>query len=227
MKRGRSLFKYYGERQWAEALHEGELLFRSLAYFRDLEDEETRGDRNEGAAVHRPAGGLVINNQTQGKTMTLPNYSFVSRAAQAEIFVFCLSRSMTEERQRRFKATACVEVLDIPKFCGRVQAALPSTATFPGLPGHMRIGQRVTYYTEQSAPTPRWALPDLIATSKLAGFAWQDEFRLVFSLTDALAFQNVKLTLEEQPDTGPDPADHRSYLVKAGGLADIYRIRDL
>ena len=71
VKRNRSMFKYYAERRWAEALMDGDLLFRSLAYFRDYEDEETRGDRNEGSAVFRPLGGLVLNNQTQGKTFTL------------------------------------------------------------------------------------------------------------------------------------------------------------
>lgn len=35
------------------------------------------------------------------------------------------------------------------------------------------------------------ALPDLRATSKPDGYDWQDEFRLVFSLTDALTFENV------------------------------------
>ena len=38
-----SLFKYYDQRIWAEKFLDGELLFRSLAYFRDCEDA-VRGD---------------------------------------------------------------------------------------------------------------------------------------------------------------------------------------
>jgi hypothetical protein len=38
-----SLFKYYDQRIWAENFLDGEMLFRSLAYFRDCEDA-VRGD---------------------------------------------------------------------------------------------------------------------------------------------------------------------------------------
>jgi hypothetical protein len=40
-------------------------------------------------------------------------------------------------------------------------------------------------------PNRRWAGPDLTATAKLDSYGWQDEFRLVFSLTDALRFENI------------------------------------
>src|SRR4051812_37477758 len=119
MKPNRSLFKYYSERRWAEAFLDGDLLFRSLAFSRDYEDEETRGDRNEGSAVFRPAGGLVVNNETQGKTLTLPGHAFVSRAKQEEILVFCVSRSTTDRHREAFKAIVSVEILDIRKFCSR------------------------------------------------------------------------------------------------------------
>ncbi len=76
--------------------------------------------------------------------------------------------------------------LDTAAFCVRIEAALPPGATFPGRPGRTRIGQRVEYYRETGNCNPRWALPAVIATSKFADYAWQDEFRLVFSLTDAL-----------------------------------------
>jgi hypothetical protein len=227
MRRTRSLFKYYSERRWAEAFVQGELLFRSLAYFRDYEDEETRGDRNEGTAIHRPRGGLVINNQTQGKTFTLPDHAFVSRAKQSEIFVFCLSRSRTDEHRTRFKGVACVEICDIPAFCRRIQAALGPGATFPGRPGRTRIGHCVEYYREEDAAGTRWALPDLIATSKLDTYAWQDEFRLVFSLTNALAFENVELRLEQDVVNPGNPDEHKTHLVKAASLSDICRLHEL
>ena len=51
------------------------------------------------------------------------------------------------------------------------------------------------YYRETEGGKPRWALPEVIATSKLDSYAWQDEFRLVFSLTDALEFENVNTRL--------------------------------
>jgi hypothetical protein len=104
-----------------------------------------------------------------------------------------------------FKAGACVEVLDVPAFCARIEAALPANATFPGLPGRTRIGQRVEYYREAGQLGARWALRDRIAISKLQEYAWPDEFRLVFSLTDALGFE--KVSVKVAPQTAPMPAN--------------------
>ena len=167
--RRRSLYKYYSERKWAEEFLDGKLLFRSLAYFRDYEDKNVREDQNEGAALFRPEGGLIVNNLTQGKTFTLPDHAFESGANQEEIFVFCMSRSDTDELGRRFKAVVCVEILDVGTFCARVEAALPPAARFPGRAGRpARIGRRVEYYRETEGGNPRWALPEVIATSKIA-----------------------------------------------------------
>jgi hypothetical protein len=64
-----SLHKYFTDRKWAEAFLEGEVLFRSLAYFRDYEDEgedeKIRKDCKEGNLVFGPPGGLLMSNQTQ------------------------------------------------------------------------------------------------------------------------------------------------------------------
>ena len=131
MRRQRSLFKYYAERRWAEAFLDGELLFRSLAYFRDYEDGRIRGDRNEGRALYKPQDGLVAKNLTQGTTVTLPAHAFTSTAKQGEIFVFCLSRALTEKMRRGFNATVAVEIRDISAFCARIEAALPAEASLP------------------------------------------------------------------------------------------------
>jgi len=96
--RRRSLYKYFSEHKWAEALLDGEVLFRSLSYFRDYEDKNVRQDQNEGTTVFRPDGGLIFNNLTRGKTFTLhASHAFESTVKQDDIFVFCLSRSFTDE----------------------------------------------------------------------------------------------------------------------------------
>jgi len=222
-----SLFKYFTDRKWAEAFLEGKLRFRSLSFFRDYEDEEVRGDRKEGTTVFRPRAGLVINNLTQGKTMTLPNHSFESTANQEEIFVYCLSRSFTDELRKRFDAAACVEVFNVRSFFAAVEAALPSAAVFPGMPGHTRIGHPVEYYDETEGGNARWALPDVIATSKVNAYSWQDEYRLVFSLTDALGFEKVSTRLVgDSPALAPPLAEHRHYDVNAEGLREICRLHE-
>jgi len=222
-----NLYKYYSERKWANAFLDGEVLFRSLSYFRDLEDNNVREDQNEGTAIFRPEGGLIVNNLTQGKTFTLPGHAFESAANQQEIFVFCASRLLSDELREKFRAVVCVEILDIGKFCDRIEAALPARATFPGPTGRTRIGQRVEYYQETEGGNRRWALPDVIATSKLDSYSWQDEFRLVFSLTDALGFEKVDVRLVHGDSrTTPTQAEHHCYPVKARSLHDICRLHE-
>jgi hypothetical protein len=221
-----SLYKYYSERKWAEAFLKGEVLFRSLSYFRDLEDGQVRGDQNEGTSVFRPNGGLVITNQTQGWTRVLKG-AFKSAANFADIFVFCLSRSLNQRLWSEFRASVCIEITNIKEFCSRMEAALPPSAAFPGKPGRTRIGQSVEYYNETENCNPRWALPDLIAASKQQSYSWQDEYRLVFSLTDALDFEKIEARLVGENAHDPArPAEHRQYLLKAGRLDDICRVHD-
>ncbi len=225
--RRRSPYKYFRERKWAECFLDGSILFRSLAYFRDYEDGNVREDRNEGTAVFRPADGLITNNVTRGTTFTLPNSASESAAKQEEIFVFCMSRSLTDELRETFEASVVAEILDIPAFCRRVTETLPVKATFPGPNGKTRIGHRVKYYGETEGSAPRWALPDMIATSKLDTYTWQDEFRLVFTLTDAFAFENVDTRLVQgNPSEAVNPSEHRTFQVKITNLREICRLHE-
>jgi hypothetical protein len=178
-----------------------------------------REDRNEGNSVYRPAGGLLITNHSKGKTFTLPDFAFESTANQEEIFVFCVSRSLSDELRKRSKAVVCVEILKIQTLCERIKRALPPRATF-------RAG-RVDYYDPNEAPNPRWALPDQIAMSKFRSYEWQDEFRFVFCLTDALGFEKAALRLVKgDAREASKPAEHHSDLLKARSLRDICLLRE-
>jgi hypothetical protein len=221
--RPRHLYKYFSKMEYAESFCEGHLLFRSLAYFRDYEDNNIREDKREGVSVYRPNDGLLVTNQTQGTQFLLKNHSFVSAAKHEEIFVACLSGVFDRNLFEKFDAVACVEVRDIGAFCARVEAALPSKASFPATsPGRKRIGHWVTYYDESEGGSPRWALPDRIATSKLCSYAWQREFRLIFSTTNAFEFENVAtgLVSDDHLET-VNSAQHHCHDVKSSSLRDI------
>jgi len=190
-----------------------------LAYFRDYEDENVRRDKNEGTSVFRPAGGLLINNLTQGTSFTLPNSAFESTANQEEIFVFCASRSLSDEVRRRFEAAVCVEILKIQTFCERIKGALPADATFHA--------GRVEYYDQRDSVSPRWALPDQVAMSKFESYRWQNEFRLLFCLTDALGFEKGAYRLVKGDVAGdPKLSEHRKYPVRARSFHDICRLHE-
>lgn len=105
------LYKYFSEGRWAKAFLRGELRFRSLAYFRDYEDNNVREDANEGMSLYRPHEGLIVENQRQGRTFNLSGHALESAANQEEIFVYCTSRSLTHELWKRLPLWAVDGVL--------------------------------------------------------------------------------------------------------------------
>jgi len=213
----RSLYKYFSELKYAEAFLDGEMLFRSLAYFRDSEDA-VRGDEYEGTSKFLPDGGLVVNNRTQGTTFTLP-MAFESSVKAHEIFVYCVSQALRPDIAKEFNAVACVEITKIAMLCGRIRETLPATAAFRARP--------VDYYPQTQGGTPRWALPDQIATSKLDRWVSQDEYRFVFSLTDALGFEKVETRLIDRKSRPiSKPEEHACRLLKLRSLRDICILHD-
>ena len=219
-----NLYKYYDSREWDDAFLDGNLRFRSLSYFRDYEDAQVRGDKNEGKMIFRPEDGLLITNHTQGWTKTIP-WALNATAHQEEIFVFCLSRSFTDKLRESFKAVACVEILNVKTLCDRIESALPAGTAFPGKPGRERIGQAVTYYEETENCNPTWACPDMITALKSKTFAWQNEYRLVFSFTNALSFENAQYELVRNGSSQQtQPAEHRHHDLSVGSLRDICRL---
>ena len=138
-----------------------------------------------------------------------------------------MSRSLTDELRERFEPSVVAEIMNIPAFCRRVTEALPVEARFPAPDGKRRIGHRVRYYSETEGGDPRWALPDMIATSKLDAYIWQDEFRLVFALTDAFAFDNVDTRLVQgNPSKVANPSEHRTFPVKIRNLRESCRLHE-
>lgn len=213
----RSLFKYFKDRRWADAFLDGSILFHSLAYFRDYEDAQIRGDRKEGTSVYRPQGGLLITNHTQRKSFTIPNSAFEAITKQEETFVYCVSRSLTDQLRESFESVACVEILRPPTLCERIKKALPPAAKF--------VAQRVEYYKANEPPNPRWALPDRIALSKFESYSWQKEFRFSFTLTDAFEFEKGSHRIVVgNPEEAPKPTEHQKHLVEVGNLRDVCKL---
>lgn len=211
------LFKFYDERRWAERFMAGELLCRSVSYFRDLESE-IRGDPNEGCSVFRPPDGLELNFPNRGTTERWPGSAMVSTVKQDEIFAFCMSTSCGAEVASQLGKTF-VEIRDVPEFIKRVRAALPANATF--------FSRTVEYYDASNPPQERWALPEHIATAKQQSptYVSQAEYRLIFSLTDALNFQNATYEIKSGPPVvQPRRESYPQYEIKAGDLSDICRL---
>lgn len=216
----RRLYRYFDQLQWVDDFLDGKLLFRPLAYYRAYEDNQVRGDKNEGVAVFQPASGLAVTNLTQGTTFTLPDHRFESAADQNDIWIYGMSRVRTAELAAEFGAVACVEVLDIRAFCQRIKEALPTDAEF--------FAKRVEYYRVTDVASPRWALPELIVCSKQHTFFRQAEFRLAFSTTGAMRFENVALRMiQGDGKAAPSPAGPDRQLISVGSLRDICLVHEV
>lgn len=207
----------------------GRFRFCSLSFYQALEDEEgVRQDPNEGRSFFRPDEGLKVTLVNRPGSFTIPGGAHRSLARVNEIFVFCLSMSESDELRTRFRSTCCVEILSIPTFCDRVAGALATyKAKFPRLPGRsarFRVGHRVIYYSPSQGGDTRHMLPDRIAFSKFDSFAWQDEFRLIFSLTDALEYGNTQHHIiigKEQEEAAPQTEPIH---IDIGDLSDICKL---
>jgi hypothetical protein len=160
--------------------------------------------------------GLQIYNHTQNKSMVLP-FGFESEAKASEIYVFCISRSLTDRLKCEFGAKACVEIFDLNRFIERWRGSLPGNAK--------TVSRRVAYYRPEEGPGPVWALPDLVITAKLNKFAYQDEYRLAYTTTNAFDFENCRYSLVSRNERPlPKPDEHNLSILDLGDLHDTCKL---
>lgn len=220
----RPLVRYFSA-QYADAfVQRGEVLLRSLSYYRDYEDQGVRADMHEGTLVHRPDEGLRITKTAGGESLVLP-HRLESSAKEDQIFVYCMSTDLSEEIARRFKADTAVEILNHSRFLGGLRSALALRSRFRA---EQLVHQPVRYYEWHEAPIVDWALPERIAMRKPKLFEWQREFRFAVPVGNAFAVENVTVKLVPL-DAPPQPraASHPSLLLKLGSLAKICRVHRL
>lgn len=214
----------------AKAFLNGEMFCWNAAYYWDYEDAKAAqviGDEYEGTRLFRPLNGLEINNLTQGVQSNLQRGAeFITKAN--EIFVFCVSMSFNDALKAEFDAKACVEILDPRKFIQRWERALPPEALVTsGAVGDYKkyVCRRVGYYHGHDLPGNGWAIPDLITTTKLKKFAYQEEYRFAYTKTDAFRFENVRIELVDRKAwPAPKPEEHANETLHLGDLRDICEI---
>jgi len=214
-----TLYRYFSKREYAEEFLDGNLYFNSLGYFCDYEDKNVRRDMYEGTSLYGPDEGLLITNYTRGTSSTIPRSALESGAKLDEIFVMCASQSFTDVLRDRFEAVACVEISKIQPLCTRIRKAIPNCEFY---------NRPVKYYDSKKPPEERWAIPDLIATSKVEGYSWQDEYRFIFSPTDALVFENVNLQIRMGEKQSSTPTEHPHQRIQTKrNLRDFCKLREV
>lgn len=226
-----SRFKYFHNSDHAEQFLDGAMFCWNAAYYRDYEDAKAAqvvGDEYEGTRLYRPLNGLEITNLTQHTQGNLQRGAeFITKAH--EIFVYCISMSFNDALVKEFDAKACVEICDPLKFIQRWQRALPPEAVVTsGAVGDYQkyVCRMVSYYHGHDLPGNVWAIPDLITTTKLKKFAYQEEYRFAYTRTDAFKFENVRVELVDRKARPiPKPEEHFHETLDLGDLRDICRIR--
>jgi hypothetical protein len=216
-------FKYCSRREYAEAFLDGKVFCQTAAFFRDYEDalaKQIIGDEYEGTRLYQPLTGLEINNLKRSHSFTL-NMGMECLTKAHEIYIFCMSLSFTDLLKKEFNAVACVEILDPRAFISRWLNALPEEAKQK----EKHVARRVRYYKPEDVPGNVWALPDLIITTKLKRFAYQHEYRLAYTTTDAFAFGNCTYQLvDRKARPSPKPEEHFHQTLELGDLRDICRL---
>ncbi|MDX2152222.1 MAG: hypothetical protein SFV54_15900 [Bryobacteraceae bacterium] len=224
-----SRFKYFHDPDHAQQFLDGGMFCCNAAYYRDYEDARAAqvvGDEYEGTRLYRPLNGLEMTNLTQNTRANLKlGAEFITKAH--EIFVYCVSMSFSEALEREFEAKACVEICHPRKFIERWHSALPAGALVTSgavgdYPRH--VCRMVRYYEAHDLPRHIWAIPDLLTTTKLRRFAYQEEYRFAYTVTDAFKFENVQVQLvDRKARPAPKPDEHFHQTLHLGDLHDICR----
>jgi hypothetical protein len=189
-----AIYRYFDKENYASALiHKGQMLFRSLSYFRELEDDAARGDKHDGKLRHAPAAGLELK-KTDGTIVKLPDCHFVSSANESEIFVSCFSNKLSEKIAAEFNSPFCVEIASAEAVISRLtsRASRQSTLDYANA-----LSGDVEYRVLEKEPLVDWALPEKVAFIKPPEFADQNEFRFVIGKRGALDPENVHCELVE------------------------------
>ena len=213
------LFRYFSEEAYARAfVDKGEIYARPLAYFRAFEDEQVRGDPDDGMLQHAPETGLVLTKEN-GEIVELPEgWRFRASAKENDIFVYCLSQERSKDLAAKFESPFCVEVRDPIRLFGRVAS---SARLRSRLDRHVYSGA-VDYRRLAAAPGVDWALPERVAFIKPEGWAWQKEHRIVLGLKGAFDVENVECALESgEREPGAPAAAAEPLILHVGNLSKM------
>lgn len=223
-----TLYKYLPRRYADAMVDKGELMFSSLAWFQNYEDDQ-RGDRFEGTRKYFPVGGLdVTRTERNGNphppvSFKAPTESLQSRATgHNHIFVYSTSLQPSLAFDG---ADACVEIFDPVEFVTRLRSALRAHRSAKA---ETLIHDEVKYYAFEAPPDNVWALPHLLAMHKHDRFLGQSEYRFAFGIRrNVFNLEHVDCFIVREGETFPTlklEAAHHRKVIKTGSLADCCRL---
>jgi hypothetical protein len=219
-----SIFKYLPAKYADAFIHRGEVLFRSLSYFRNYEEKQVRGDKFEGISLFHPPSGLELTKINTGENINILG-AFESRVKEREIFIFCTSLQKSEELAQEFKADVCVEICKPALFLSAIRAALLRRANYRTA---RVFNSPVHYYRPEDPPKSVWALPEKVIMRKTGAYEWQREYRIAFGRREVFTPENVTTHITTTPgQLSPTLEGHPEILLKLGNLQSICTVHKL
>lgn len=214
------LYKYL-PRLYAEPfVTRGEVLFRSLSYFRAIE-HAARGDEIEGVHVDSPDHDVALTTNTGIRIVG--RHRFLNSIDQDRTYAFCCSQEFEGTLFDQFEADACVAILNPELFFLRCTVAVRRHIAVdpPGL-----IHRPVAYFAPNRQAPLDVNDPRSIPFMKHESFADQKEYRAVvakrrgFTLTQRIV--KPAFIFEEEINA----ARPSQFLVRLGNLRGIVEMRD-
>jgi hypothetical protein len=171
----RILYKYLPIEFAERFVQQGEVLFRSLSYFRAVE-HAARGDEAEGIHIDAPDNDMTIEADTGVRVVG--RFRYLRSINQERIFAFCCSTQLDEKLFVEFNSDACVVIRDTGNFFLRcnVKAQRLFSLDPPGL-----LHREVSYFAPNREAPLDITNPRNIPFLKHVGFAEQSEYRTVFA----------------------------------------------
>lgn len=217
------VYKYFTEEAHAlRFIHDGQMMWKPLSFFRVIEDEEVRGDAKDGILIHTHDGGLVINKQN-GEQVVIENGFFTSSVNADDIFVFCASKDLSEDIAKRFNSPFCVEVVDTDHLAERLRGRACATSKIDYA---QLVSGDMEYRPPLQPAEADWALPEKVVFIKPQLFAWQNEFRIALPKRGAFDVHNVNLTIQIGEFPRPPAPTQKPIFIEVGHLgaiANLYR----
>ena len=213
------LYKYLPAKYAEAFVQRGEILFRTLSYFRKIE-HAARGDEIEGMHVDAPDHDTSLTVERLGKTF-VGRYRVLNSVDQERVYAFCCSRLYSVELQAEFVCDRCVAISDPDTLFLRCRVAARR---------HLRleppdlIHREVAYYAPNAESPLPITDPHALPFLKHETFAEQSEYRAIFAalggfkITRRIVMPQFTFTEEVQK------ANSSERLLRLGSLKGIAEI---
>ena len=217
------LYKYISSKHVPAFLNQGEILFRNLTYFRQIEGK-VRGDSYEGIHINDPKTTITISNPFEG-VWSEGNYTFLNSTNSDLVYAFCLSEDLSKNLMLEFNCDSCIEIFNPDEFIRRVRHSIARLISINQKVG--LLAQSVNYYHPSEPALFNVDDPTQLAFAKKESYKKQKEFRLSFGTRKAFKLVQQIAQPHHDPYLDAINKEAKEKLLRIGSLNDVARIIEL